>query len=325
MRLSRPFIRMPWRFDAERMAEEVKALPARAWMAHPSGMKGNSAVALISRDGRDNDDFDGAMAVTPHLECCPAIRRAMASLGEVLGRSRLMRLAPGCEVAMHVDFNYHWVSRVRMHIPLITNPGVRFICGDDAVHMRAGECWLFDSWRRHRVVNEGGADRVHLVVDTSGSARFWAAVRAAEADPDLDARPLGFDENGGTAIETERYNTAPVMAPGELDGLVSELVAEFSGHPGNDPALVEEYGNLLFGFSRDWRAAWHRYGYRKEGWPHYRRLLEELKSRLRPDPRALLTRSNQVGVNPVIMQRIVRPALAEERFDQLIGEAASMP
>lgn len=325
MRLSRPFIRMPWRFDAGRMAREVEALPSETWMPHPSGMEGNCAVALISRDGRDNDDFDGAMALTPHLERCPAIRQAMASLGEVLGRSRLMRLAPGCEVSLHVDFNYYWVSRVRMHIPLITNPAVRFFCGKEVIHMQAGECWLFDSWRRHRVVNEGDTDRVHLVVDTSGSARFWAVVRAMDANPDLEPKPMGFDEDAGAEIETERYNTAPVMAPGELDGLVGELVAEFVAHPGNDPALVEEYRDLLFGFSRDWRATWHRFGYRKDGWPRYHRLLEELQSRLHPNPRALLTRSNQIGVNPIIIQRIVRPALAEERFDQVIGEAASIP
>lgn len=325
MRISRPFIRLPYRFDAEAMAREVEGLPGQAWMPHPSGMEGNSAVALISREGGDNDAFDGPMALTPHLESCPSIMQAMASFGEVLGRSRLMRLAPGCEVSLHVDFNYHWVSRIRMHIPVITNPGVRFFCGDESVHMKPGECWLFDSWLRHWVRNEGSEDRVHLVIDTSGSGKFWAEVRAAEADGDTQERRIPFDPDVKPEIATERYNTAPVMAPGELDGLVSELIGEFSANQENDPALVREYRELLFDFSRDWRSAWHRFGYRKRGWPHYRRLLEELQSRLRPNPRALVTQSNGVGVNPIIMQRIVRPALARERFDQLLGEAISMP
>lgn len=325
MRLSRPFIRLPYLFDAEALAKEVEALPDSAWMPHPSGMKGNSAVALISRNAGDNDAFDGAMAVTPHLEASPAIRHAMASFGEVLGRSRLMRLAPGCEVALHVDFNYHWVSRVRMHVPLITNSGVQFHCGDQVVHMEPGTCWLFDSWRRHRVCNDGDADRVHLVVDTAGSAGFWQMVRAAEsADPPKPHR-VKFDPDAEAVIETERYNTAPVMAPGELDGLIAEIVAEFTAHPGNDPAVVREYHELLFDFSRDWRATWHRFGYRRSGRDHYKRLLESLQSSLHPNPRALLTSSNEIGVNPIIVQRIVRPALSTDRFDQLVGEAVSMP
>lgn len=325
MRLSRPFIQLPFRFEVAQMANEVSALPEAAWMAHPSGMKGNSAVALISRDAGDNDDFDGAMQVTPHLQRCPAIMHAMASFGEVLGRSRLMRLAPGSEVALHVDFNYHWTARVRMHIPLVTNPGVRFQCGKEVIHMAAGECWIFDSWRRHRVVNEGSEDRVHLVIDTSGSSRFWRTVRAVENGQAPEPVLVEFSPNTDIRIETERYNTAPVMAPGEVDGLIAELVQEFSDHPENDPGLVMEYRQVLHDFSKDWRAAWYRFGYRKAGWPHYQHLLEILQSSLRPNPRALVTRSNEVGVNPVIIQRIIRAALSVEHFDQLIGEAWSDP
>jgi hypothetical protein len=139
MDLSRPFIRLPFAFDAERLAAEAEALPEQAWMAHPSRLHGNSAVALVSRDGGDNDHFDGPMRATPHLRRCPYMRQVMASFGEVLARSRLMRLAAGSEVQMHVDFNYHWYTRVRIHIPVATEPAVIFHCADQQVHMRAGE------------------------------------------------------------------------------------------------------------------------------------------------------------------------------------------
>ena len=128
MDIARPFIRLPFSFDAAKMSEEVLRLPDSAWMAHPSRMQGNSAVALLSRGGGDNDEFEGAMAETPHLKLCPYVRQAMASFGEVLGRSRFMKLAGNSEVSLHVDFNYHWVSRVRIHIPVITNPEVIFYC-----------------------------------------------------------------------------------------------------------------------------------------------------------------------------------------------------
>lgn len=324
MELRQPFVKLPWRFDAERMAEEVGALPATAWMAHPSRMQGNSAAALVSRDGGDNDDFDGEMGLTPHLQACPYLMQVMASFDEVLGRSRLMRLAAGAEVALHVDFNYHWVSRLRLHIPVMTDPRVLFQCADEQVHMAAGECWTFNSWRRHRVINGGEADRVHLVIDTSGSSRLWRVVEAAQrhSGAPAPAEVLPYRPDEPVEIEVERYNSAPVMAPGELDGLVAALLAEIEAFPGNDPARVEEYRQLLQGFCKDWRVAWARHGYRPSGWPHYRTLIEAVRERLHPDPRALITGSNQIGVNPIIQQRILAPALAEEHFDHLVGEAA---
>lgn len=331
MELSRPFIRLPFTFDAERLADEVQALPADAWMAHPLGMKGNSAVALISRDAGDNDDFDGAMRITRHLQECAYMQQVMACFDEVLARSRLMCLAPSSEVNTHVDFNYHWYTRVRIHVPIITDPAVIFYCADESIHMQAGECWIFNSWRRHRVVNGGQRDRIHLVIDTAGSSRFWRMVRKMEAlDPHSDSAVIGeqirripFDPGKNVKIDTECFNTAPIMSPGEVDALVSELVCDFAAHPGNDVMLVARYKEILTDFSKDWRETWHRYGYQKSGWLHYQGVIETLQQQLEPNPRALVTHSNEVGVNPIIVQRILRPALATERYDEFIGAADS--
>ena len=331
MDLVRPFIRLPFRFDAERMAAEAEALPDSAWLVHPSRMTGNSAVALISRDGGDNDDFEGAMQETPHLRACPAIRQAMGSFGEVFGRSRLMKLAAGAEVSMHVDFNYHWYTRVRIHIPLITNPDVTFYCADQSVHMRAGECWIFNSWRRHRVANESGEDRIHLVIDTAGSSRFWNLVQEMQRyDPVSDAdaiealvKPVPYVEGQETEILTERFNVAPVMSPGEVDALVSDLVRDFEANTDNDPAVVARYRFMLVGFTKDWREVWHLHGYQQSGWPRYQAAIDAVQSQLDPNPRAIRTASNKVGVNPVIVQRILRAALQTDVVDQFVGELSS--
>ncbi|MFW6092855.1 MAG: aspartyl/asparaginyl beta-hydroxylase domain-containing protein [Pseudomonadota bacterium] len=313
MKLPQPFIRLPLRFDAARLQREMEALPAGAWMPHPSGQPGNAAVALISRNGGDNDDFLAPMRTTPHLARCPYHRQVMATFGEVLSRSRLMKLDAGCQVGLHVDFNYHWHDRVRVHVPVITNRDVRFHCGDQHVHMGAGECWLFDNWRRHDVRNDGDRDRVHLVIDLAGSSRFWRLVRGAVARGHAGQdRDVPYDPLAEPHLETEQFNSAPVMAPGEMDALVRELIADFSRHPDNDPQLVRRYAALLDDLTRDWRELWHRYGPTMDGLPSYRQLLERTAAALHPERRALVTASNGVGVNPVIMQRILRAALAPE-------------
>ena len=314
MRLNRPFIRLPFRFDAVRLAAEAESLPSGCWMPHPSGMAGNSAVALISSGGGDNDSFDGAKRPTPHLAQCPYARQAMASFGEVLSRSRLMKLEAGCEVSLHVDFNYHWFSRVRIHIPVTTNPAVSFHCGREQLHMGAGECWLFDSWRRHKVVNASVETRIHLVIDTSGSARFWAMARAAEqAGPDATARAeqiVPFAPNAEAPLLLERFSAAPVMAPGECAALVEDLIADFQANPANDAQLANAYADLLRGFAQDWRCLWLLHGDEAEGLPHYRRLIEATRARLHPNRRALTTASNGIGVNAVFAQRVLNAALA---------------
>ncbi|MFK7733567.1 MAG: aspartyl/asparaginyl beta-hydroxylase domain-containing protein [Pseudomonadales bacterium] len=321
MELQQPFIRIPFAFDVKRLKLELAALEESCWMPHPSGMVGNTAVALVSKNGTDNNDFEGRMQPTKHLQQCEYIAQIMHDLDEVLGRSRLMRLDPGCEVSPHVDFNYHWYSRVRIHIPIVTDPAVMFHCGEEQVHMKAGECWLFDSWRRHHVVNGSNIRRVHLVLDTAGSSRFWRLVHDVAKygkefeHPDLLAKlkTIAFQPGKKVAVMTEQYNSAPVMAPGEMEAMSKELMADVRAYPKNDPAIVDEYAILLNDLVKDWRELWHTFGMSEEGKKHYQNLLNKTVGKLRPDPRILLTSSNKIGIRPIIMQRIIRAALYDDQ------------
>ncbi len=92
-----------------------------------------------------------------------------------------MRLSGQAEVTPHVDINYYWRERMRVHVPIITTLSVRFQCGDAEVNMAEGECWIFDTWRMHRVLNDSNHDRIHLVADTVGGRRFWDLVAAGRA------------------------------------------------------------------------------------------------------------------------------------------------
>ena len=324
MKLDQPFIRLPFRFDVERLAVELNQFEEDHWMAHPNRMRGNAAIPLVSQNGENNDEFVGHMQITAHLKRCDYMQQVMASFGEVLARSRLMRLASHAEVSEHVDFNYHWYSRVRIHIPITTNPDVLFYCGDEKIHMQAGECWIFDSWRRHKVANNSTENRVHLVIDTAGSSRFWGMLRRMQSLADADiikqTQLVKFQPDAKPKLRTERFNLAPVMAPGELEAIADALVADFSDYPGNNQDLVKHYTYLLSDLAKDWREAWLLYGYQYAGVSTYREILQRAVQKLNPDPRALVTNSNQLGVNPIIMQRIIRAALNPTLLKELLTD-----
>ena len=188
--------------------------------------------------------------------------------------------------------------------------------------MRAGECWIFDSWRRHKVINASDQDRVHLVIDTSGSSRFWQTVREMESfgvqdmAPQLQAKINAYPYRPGQPVDikTERYNIAPVMAPGEFEAIANELIAAIENNPENDSQLSIRYKNLLLSLAKDWRETWHMYGYEEAGWARYRALLGRAASQLDANPRALVNGSNQVGLNPIIMQRLIHAALNVEQM-----------
>ena len=78
------------------------------------------------------------MQPTPMLERCPYLQQVMASFNTVIGRSRLMRLAPGNGVPPHSDTDYSWRNRVRIHVPIITDPAIIFFVDGQYRYTYAG-------------------------------------------------------------------------------------------------------------------------------------------------------------------------------------------
>ena len=311
MRLPQPFFRLPIRFDIERLQAEVAALPPNAWSAHPNAIAGNSAARLISVEGGDNDDVNGAMMATAHLRQSPYLQQVLASFGVVWSRSRLLRLAPGAIVPEHADINYHWFNRVRLHVPVTTRPEVRFYCGDENVHMAAGEAWVFDNWRLHRVENPTSHERIHLVADTSGSSNFWQLV-ASGATSATALRTIPYDAARSVNLLTERTPLAPVMTPGEVDLLIIDLRAELmlAADSPEGAAHLNRYHFLLDALCRDWRQLFGLYGTRQEGWREFVMLRDRVRAASRSFADSIIMRTNRVAAHLVLEGRVLRAMLS---------------
>jgi len=219
----------------------------------------------VSVDGEQNDTLAGPMRPTPLLERCPYFQQVMASFDTVVGRSRLMRLAGGTEVNAHYDLHYNWYQRVRIHVPIVTDPGVRFLCDDDEVHMQPGEAWIFDTWQFHNVINESQADRVHLVIDTAGTAAFWNLLsRSWTLDqPSADreqAELIPFRPDAVPPLRFERHNAHAIDPPSVLAHKFSEFRSELAAFAAAQPAAFGEVDRALTAAEQDWRCFWFEHG-----------------------------------------------------------------
>jgi hypothetical protein len=273
------------------------------------GFPGNDAVPLVSVGGGLNDEFTGPMAATEHLARLPYVAGLMEQLGGVWGRSRLMGLGAGATVPRHVDIHYYWRTHIRIHVPIITNPGVRFLCGDEDVHMRPGEAWVFDSFRMHEVRNDGSEKRVHLVLDTVGSDRIRQLIGQANEGAPIPDRPCEVSPSSQPRLRFERVNHSTVMSPWEIRCHADYLLEHTVGDPGK--LVRDAIDRLIF----LWTAAWTEYGESEAGWPSYRQLVQESRHDLNKAGATEVRLDNDAplyrGLDALILSRALMAPMAQ--------------
>ena len=307
MKLDYPFLQLPVSFDAALIAREIEALGESAWRPHPQGFPGNSALPLVSVDGDPGSDaVRGPMRPTSQLLACPYLMQTMHGIGAVWGRSRLMRLSGQAEVLPHVDINYYWREHMRVHVPIVTQPTVRFDCGDASINMAPGECWIFDSWRQHRVLNDAGQSRIHLVIDTVGASDFWALVAQGQAhgaphDPVWQPRRLA-PQPGLAGFPLETMNLPEVMTPWEMQAHFDLLFGDALPHP--QLARVQQLATELV---LAWRGLWARFGTAPEGRAQFLALMAQFVAQVKIPAQTIALR-NDTGWFSGMIAMIGRPA-----------------
>jgi hypothetical protein len=290
MRTPRRFIRLPLNFDQARLVEEISQFGEEDWRAHPQGFEGNSALILVSTNGEENDSFSGPMKATSRLDKTPYIRQIMAKFNTVVGRSRLMRLAPGAAVSQHTDSHYFWRDHLRLHIPVITDPAVGFFCDGEEVHMAAGEAWTFNNWLEHSVKNRSDISRIHLVIDTVGSADLWRMIDGRESEP----RRVEFVPGADPELRFEEFRGLPVLPHTELRADLEELVEDIAETRDGDAQLKRDLRSHTADFIHDWHSHWMVHGPAVDGFPGFKALLDAYRIEIdRVDDQVMVESNNE--------------------------------
>jgi len=302
MRVSPSLIRLALRVDATLLAAEVAALPDETWLPHPEGAPGNTAIPLVAAGGDEHDNAAiGQMMPTAALRSMPYTRSVLAALHAPIGRSRLMRIPSEGRLGSHVDTNRYWQDHLRVHIPVVTSPSVRFVVEDNSVHMATGEVWVFDTWRQHSVENPAEFDRIHLVVDTVGSSALWERIHAGAA-----AGTEG-EAVGGLLALTEsdalyESEIVPAVTPPWQQREMARVVIEGLG-----AAPPAEHVAALEGFVSDWHALWVVHGTDPAGVPAYLALLHRFDDVLNALAPVALANSCQFA--EAVRQLLIRPGV----------------
>jgi len=167
------WLKLPYSFDVEKMQLELKQIRSGEWINHMNTSaykKRWCCIPLYSVDGRTDTIYafeeDADYLPTKILERCPYIKSVIETFECEKAAVRLMSLAAGDEIAPHVDgYSSYDGGVLRIHVPIVTDPKVKFIVDGEEVHFTQGDTWYLNADCMHGVRNDWDRDRVHLLMD----------------------------------------------------------------------------------------------------------------------------------------------------------------
>jgi len=163
-----PYKRLAFRIDADRLRTDLGNIPADAW------------VPVSRRWFECRGSYDEARLVCPEnpqhaqsgehqgdlISLCPYSQELLNSLECEVTHFRFNRMGPHSRLTTHIDKYGKYVDdRVRLHIPVVTNPKSWLTVAGDRLDTKPGECWYLDNHVLHGATNNSDQPRVHLIID----------------------------------------------------------------------------------------------------------------------------------------------------------------
>ena len=161
----------------EPLREAILALPPQAWLANQQRQQDydvhrrTESVVLIFTDGAGWPDItltreSGwdllADAAVPMME--DIIRRHYAPGGTII-RAMAAKLLAGEVITPHRDSHPSFHHGHRIHVPIKTNPRVRFMIDGRPYKMKVGEAYEINNQKTHSVMNKGNEERINFIFD----------------------------------------------------------------------------------------------------------------------------------------------------------------
>lgn len=208
-------LKFNFNYDRQQLQQELNYCLQQEWPLHFNTKDFNGdwrSISLRSVTGRSNDIYahPGSYHDTPLLNELPYLRQIIGSWKCEKESIRLLALAPGSIIKPHRDLGCSYPDGTfRIHVPIVTNPGVHFIINEQRLHLQEGECWYLDFNETHSILNEGDETRVHLIIDGIRNAWTDELFQTQGYPIQLEPKEISFDEETKLKIiaELELMNT----------------------------------------------------------------------------------------------------------------------
>lgn len=155
----------------------VAAIPGDVWEAENAAKPNRFEVLDATRhivfrfidspkDWRRSHDRDAWPSWRSRLE--PVLHQAVAAYGYARGvfpRVMLAKMPPGGFIHPHIDANPAAKWPHKIHVPLLTHPGVVSFFGGEERHLPEGEAVEVNNLAPHWVRNGGDTPRIHLIFE----------------------------------------------------------------------------------------------------------------------------------------------------------------
>jgi len=164
-------------FDIAALREDILAIPEETWDLEDAdkpnrfetlGRTRHIVFRFISSISDWREHYDRAPWAQWRARLEPVLREAVRPYAYANGdfpRIMLARMAPGGTIQPHTDNSPAATWPHKIHIPIRTNPGVKFFIDPDVFHFREGQAVEVNNLGLHAVRNDGDSDRIHLIFE----------------------------------------------------------------------------------------------------------------------------------------------------------------
>lgn len=85
--------------------------------------------------------------------------------GGAIIRAMAAKLLTGGKISPHIDTHPSFHRGHRIHVPITTNPRVRFMIDGRPHQLKVGEAYEINNQKNHSVMNKGSEDRITFIFD----------------------------------------------------------------------------------------------------------------------------------------------------------------
>jgi hypothetical protein len=161
--------------DSGPLAEAVLAMDQETWLAQQYRQKSYSvhehteSLVLVFCQGWPDLQVTKEPSWDPlHEVAVPLMHHIIGEFyppGGTIIRAMAAKLKSGGIIAPHRDKHQSFVNSHRIHIPITTNPGVRFMINGRPHRFEVGNAYEINNQRNHSVMNRGKEDRINFIFD----------------------------------------------------------------------------------------------------------------------------------------------------------------